>query len=282
MSSKVSRLLRKIFPPPRERTKKVKTNEYYVRVADGDDDLHFRCHSEHEARRARSLNVKEEGTVPWLRSEVRPDDIVNDIGANIGQYSLVAARRLGDEGRVFAFEPHVPTASSTISNILLNQLESRITLFTCALHEGEEFNDFNYHSHGAGSSLSQFGEMDYLGDSFQPAFSERKFGVAIDQLIERGAILPATLIKLDVDGNEPLILRGMKNLLRSGSVRALQVEISPRDCDAIMAILDECGYDYGTRHDTAGGQQLIASGENPDDVSHNVIFRRRVAAQDAA
>lgn len=61
---------------------------------------------EHVQRFIYFFGVYEEGTVRWFRETLRPGMVVLDIGAHVGQYSLIAAGAVGPNGRVHAFEPN--------------------------------------------------------------------------------------------------------------------------------------------------------------------------------
>lgn len=251
----------------------------HVAVRDGDERYVFRCESAIELWRAETLFSKEEGTVKWIRDAVRPGETFYDVGANIGLYTLLAARRVGPGGRVYAFEPHVPNFVSLLHNVGLNRVDAWVVPLCVALHDREGFFDFHYRSVVAGSSMSQLDcrvDGDEVG--FQPMVSERKLGMTVDRLIENAAIGPPHHIKIDVDGNEFLVLKGMQRLLTSAyRPTSLQVEINLRYKAEIFAFLEECGYNQGVRHDTHQGKALLASGSDPATVAYNAVFRPRPA-----
>ncbi len=248
-----------------------------VRATDGRHQLTFICESDIEAWRAETLRTKEEGTVRWIQDNVRSGDVFYDIGANIGLYSMLAAAYVGAQGRVFSFEPHLPNAVSLMRNTIVNGFQSRLSLVTTALHSDDGFLPFNYNATIPGSSMSQLnGTKTDLGESFSPVFSELKHATSIDALIDRNVIPPAGVVKMDVDGNEPYILSGMRTYLRGTSrPRTLQVEISPRYATKIDEILAECGYIRKSRHDTSAGLKKIAKGTPAECVAHNAIYEPR-------
>src|SRR5688572_4994046 len=155
-----------------------------VKVDDGQFTYRFRCETPIEFWRARTLLEKEEGTVRWIRTCVEPGDVFYDIGANIGLYTLLAGRRVGPEGMVYAFEPHVANVQSLLHNVALNELSGRVKVLSCALHEKEGFFDFNYHAADPGTSMSQLNDVRDSNDQpFQPAFAEYKYAVTLDKLV---------------------------------------------------------------------------------------------------
>lgn len=228
--------------------------------------LTFVCDDAIEVSRAQTLFTKEPGTIRWL-ARVTPGDVVYDIGANIGCYTLLAAQRVGDAGHVYAFEPHAANAAHLLRNLHQNHLQRRVTLLTCALSDRVGYGTFRYGSKRPGSSGSQFGEM------AQAAAQELKHVTTIDHLIAEREIMPAAFVKIDIDGHELAVLRGMGHLLAAG-VRSIQTEVSPGARGDISAYFAKAGYRLADRHRTANGEQQVAGGADPDDVTDNAVFVR--------
>jgi FkbM family methyltransferase len=235
----------------------------------------FACGTLEEAARAVTLRVKEEGTVEWLRGETRPDDVFYDIGANIGLYSVVVGVRLGPPGHVYAFEPHAANVEALLRNFALNRLHAVATVTSTPLDSSERWDDFSYMSTSGGSSGSQFGTtLDDHEQPFDPTCRELKFATTVDRLIEQQVVRPPDLVKIDVDGNELLILEGMRETLAGPRPpRAVQVEVNLRHRERLLSFMESVGFAFATRHDTMAGQRRIAAGVDPNEVAHNVIFR---------
>jgi FkbM family methyltransferase len=231
----------------------------------------FRCRSDMEVMRAKSLATKEEGTIGWIHQYVRPGQVFCDIGANIGVYSLVAANAVGPEGTVYSFEPHVVNVGGLLANVVANGYADRVRVMSCALADGDGFFDFQYSSLDAGVAFNQL--MMEGRPSATAAAVEYKTAFSLDSLIARGVVRPPHHVKIDVDGIEPRIVRGMRTLL-TGPDRPLSVQV---ECDKdttaeIHERMRETGYPTAVRHDTLSGKQAIAAGGNPADIAHNVIF----------
>lgn len=219
-----------------------------------------------EQWRVKTLFTKEPGTVRWIQETVTPHDVFYDIGANIGQYALMAAQR---GASVVAFEPHLFNAVSLIRNVQKNKASVRV--ITSALHDEDCFLPFNYLHTMAGSSGSQLGHtVAETGETFVPALIEMKHATTVDRLVREGVILPPTVVKIDVDGNELTVLRGMTQAL--ASVRSLQVEMHPRSESEIANFLVD--FRKVERHYTAFGQQQIDKGIDTLCVFSNVIYER--------
>jgi FkbM family methyltransferase len=240
-----------------------------------DDRFEYRfvCHSQKERNRANRMFEKEKGTIAWIDRHLRPDDVFYDVGANIGTFTIFAGMRLGERGKVIAFEPHVPNASSLVENIFLNGLERKVQLVTAALSNREGYNRFNYHSMYAGASTSQYGRASYEGQSFDPLFVEIKHGCTIDHLCRQNLIEPPDMVKIDVDGLDYEVLEGMRQLMASERrPRSIQIELGTESTPKIMQLCEQLGYVLRERHWTQAGLDHIAQGHAPEEYPHYGIF----------
>ena len=247
-----------------------------IEITNGSSHYRFQCESLLEFARCMKMFIKEPGTCSWIMEEVKPGEIFYDIGANIGAYTILAARSTGENGKVFAFEPHCPSFSRLLNNIRANNLEHIVTPCNFALHDQEGFFSFNYFSGEAATSHSQIGSAQ--GDSkldFQPEISELKYSVSIDCLIFSNEFPPPHHIKIDVDGNELLILEGMSALLKSPKrPKSIQVEIDNKPGKGeIMSFMDRHKFFLAAKHHTRPGLKRISLGQDPEDLLYNAIFR---------
>jgi FkbM family methyltransferase len=247
-----------------------------VHLKDRQFDSIFRCETQVEASRPMGLWVKEEGTMRWLDEELHAGDIFLDIGANIGIYTIAAAHRVGASGKVYAFEPHKMNVLALMRNVAANEFHDRIAVFSCALSDRPSIAQFNYSSVTGGSSGSQFGHARKAGKDaeFAPVAREMVLGTSVDALLADDAIKPPALIKIDVDGNELAILRGMKTLLTGPSrPRAIQVEMNVGEHDAIKEFFATCRYEQAAMHFTSAGKKAAARGIPISEIAYNAIFR---------
>jgi FkbM family methyltransferase len=247
-------------------------------IDDGAHRYTFRCSTTMETWRAMTLLVKEEGTVRFITAEVKPGDVFYDIGANVGPYTLMAAKRVRPNGAVYAFEPHAPNFHSLMENVRLNELGDVVKVMSSALYDREGFFDFNYYESDAGTSMSQLGDnRDDRDRAFRPVFTERKHGTTIDKLIQDRVIDRASLIKMDVDGNELLILKGMKTLLDQAPPRAILIEINLRHKDELYHFLRQHGFEEVDRQYGLRGERAIAAGVDSRSLNYNGLFKSKYA-----
>ena len=83
------------------------------------------------------LGVPYEKTLTLLVTGLHPGDTFIDVGANIGYFTVLAARRVGDTGRVYAFEPHPDARAHLAANLARNGVAHRVEICSDALSDVE-------------------------------------------------------------------------------------------------------------------------------------------------
>lgn len=190
---------------------------------------------------------KEPETVTWIEDFVREGDVVYDIGANVGAYSLLIAKHLNGKGKVYAFEPSFSTFAQLCGNVALNRCGQTVSPMYVALAEHTGMAYFNYTSMDAGTALHALGDGSGIGRVVhrQPILS-----FSLDELIERFAMEAPQHIKLDVDGIEFDILRGARHTLADTGLRTIIVETEEtrEGSDGIRDLLHEAGFVLHSEH----------------------------------
>ena len=127
---------------------------------------------------------------------LRPGQVVFDVGAHMGYYTLIASRAVGPEGKVFSFEP-LP--------FNLRQLRRHVKHNRCANVQimaggvGAESGEGRFVSTGGSAT----GHLAAHGDTPVQLF-------ALDEVVASGQAPPPGLIKIDVEGNELEVLKGAR------------------------------------------------------------------------
>lgn len=187
--------------------------------------------------RAKSC-AKEPMTVRWIQSELRSGDVLYDVGANVGPYSLIAAKVGAGTATVYAIEPGFQNFHQLCRNILLNGCEDCIVPLPIPLCERTRLDLFHYHSLDVGGALHSFSRaIDYKAESFEPRASFGSLGISLDDLVRIPGVARPTLMKIDVDGLEVDVLRGGRDVLRNEGLRSMVIEINEDLEDAASAIL---------------------------------------------
>lgn len=198
--------------------------------------------------------VKEPETIDWIQSFFKKGDVFYDIGANVGAYSLVAAKFLDGDIKVFAFEPGFATFSQLQKNVFTNSFSDCITPLQIALTDETGLQTFNYANTTPGGAMHALGEpVDYKGDSFVPVGKQSVLAYSIDDLVEQFHIPLPNHIKIDVDGIELKILKGAGECLRDPAVKTIIIELEDDDPEAkqIIDFVSSKGFTFKSRHQYA-------------------------------
>lgn len=210
--------------------------------------LHVDSLTEHETRLHSC--AKEPDTVEWIERSMKPGDTFYDVGANVGAYSLIAAKAFNGSVKVFAFEPAFLNFTQLCRNVALNQCQDSITPLSIALSDATSLDSFNYHDLIPGGSLHTLGEaIDYKGDRFEPVLKQPLLGFKTDDLIDQFALPVPTHIKIDVDGIELAILKGADRTLADNTLRSIVVELEEGESEQqITDLLTQKGFRLDARH----------------------------------
>jgi FkbM family methyltransferase len=184
-----------------------------------------------EYEREEFLSVQEESERLLVKNYVKKDMIVFDVGANIGDYSLMLSKLVGDTGKVYAFEP----ASSTF-NKLKERLDKNncknILPFQYAIYSENtqiKFNEFPddfsvWNSIGKPEMLDPSGSGKYISI----VQTEMVEAVKLDDFCQVNQVKSIDYLKVDVEGAESDVFQGAINLLRNKSIKLIQFEISQK------------------------------------------------------
>ncbi len=172
--------------------------------------------------RAESFSSKEPETLEWI-DRIPDGAVLWDIGANVGLYSVYAAKR--KNCRVFAFEPSVFNLELLARNLFLNGLQEKVVILPLALSNSLGSSMMNMTMIDWGGACSTFGkDVGWDGKSINNIFAFRTFGITMDQALSLLDLPVPDFIKMDVDGIEHFILQGGPQTL--DSVQGILVEIN--------------------------------------------------------
>jgi FkbM family methyltransferase len=185
--------------------------------------------SEIEQERAETYLSKEPETLDWLESNLSEKDVLFDVGANIGLYSLYAAK-ISPQCQIYAFEPAAHNYVRLCQNICINKAR-HIVPCNFPLADREAFAFLHVSSLEAGSALHSFGEPSIYGNGSAPvAIRQGALSTTLDTLVLKHQIPQPTLLKIDVDGTEEHILGGAQSILENKALRSVLVEVNLTDC----------------------------------------------------
>ncbi len=180
----------------------------------------------------------------FMNRFLRPGDVFVDIGANIGLFTLIAAHRVGNAGRVYAFEPCMETYLRLLNNVQLNHL-SNASCHHMALSDNTGQLEMNISLDGfdAYNSMAQ----PIAGTSF--SFENVNATTWDNFAQENNLVGRVTMMKIDVEGWEFRVLAGGCETLSRKDAPVLQVEFSEKasrsagsSCASLYHQLEELGY----------------------------------------
>lgn len=150
-----------------------------------------------------------------FEKQIKEGDTVLDLGANVGYYTLIAAKLVGDNGRVYAFEPDPLNFSYLQKNIKLNGFDNCIMEQKAISDKNENSkfylneNDFSMHSMYSTEGTKKNIEIETI--KLDGYFNNNK----------------VDFIKIDIEGGEYWALQGMRSILESNKNIKIFTEFNP-------------------------------------------------------
>lgn len=179
-----------------------------------------------ELFRFRTYASKEPETLDWIEKNFASSDVVYDVGANIGLYTLYAARFA--KCKVFAFEPESQNFGRLMANIVHNKLCDKVISYSLAVSDESKLDVLHVGSMDAGHALHNFGSPNtqYHGDNYKAPILQGSMSITVDELWMKWGLPQPTHIKVDVDGLEEQIIRGALKTLSNPKCKTILVEIN--------------------------------------------------------
>lgn len=193
--------------------------------------------------------IFEPESLDFIRDHLKLGQTFLDIGANIGYLSLFCSKLVGSSGRVIAFEPGDFAFNLLKRNKELNKFD-HLEIYQAGFGERDEIVEFN-------SGAPGLEVYNSLGNIVHPSADPTQFNKISVQLFQGSTWLRnhniehIDLMKLDVEGGEYAVLKGMREMFQSQKISRLLIEITNEMSQAfgyhssdIILMLRECGYDW--------------------------------------
>ena len=164
------------------------------------------------------LGVFEPRETRWARSRLRPGMTFVDVGANIGYYTLLGAQSVGSGGRILAIEPGPYAYRRLQETVERNRLEQVTTL---PIAVGAEAGRLPLYIPPENSG--NYSPTMLPSEGGTPVETEVR---TLDDLLEEHGVERVDLLKLDVEGFEPAVLRGARRALAEGRIGAALCEFN--------------------------------------------------------
>jgi FkbM family methyltransferase len=158
-------------------------------------------------------------------------DIVVDIGAHMGRYTIISSKRVGANGKVVAIEAHPSNFEMLKSNIKLNQLTNVIPLNYAAYSKETKINLY-LPDEESGYTMHHSIMSNYVFTKYKDKTEDKFVEVSantLDYLLQLNEITDVNWVKIDVEGAEFEVLKGASNVLSKSKDIALLIEVHGKD-----------------------------------------------------
>lgn len=203
----------------------IQGSKMYLNVKDKDKALRktFRAYAKYR--------IHEETTTELLKSILKSEDVFIDLGANIGYFSLLAAKIVGKKGCVFSFEPETKNYKYLNINKELNKYNQLITIQKALSNVNGKTNlficpyDTGHHTINQIDGITSYETSEiYSPDNINYNQIET---ITLDDFMSNQKINKVDLIKMDVEGAEMLALAGMEQTIKKNDNIKMIIEYFP-------------------------------------------------------
>jgi FkbM family methyltransferase len=192
--------------------------------------------------------------------------VLVDIGANVGMYTIWAAKTRN--ARVFAFEPESQNYAVLNRNIARNGLHDRVLDFFLSLSDAAGFGTLQLSQFGFGGSVHQFSSG---AGTKRVGYLQGSCSSTLDILVADGVVPVPDYVKIDVDGLEPRIVKGARKTFADPRVKSVLIEVDTR-VESHWEMVDlmlELGFDYDPQQVERAQRK-----EGPFQGVGNYVFKR--------
>lgn len=181
--------------------------------------------------------LHETGLEYFLAKHLLKGDSFIDVGANFGHVSMLVAKLLGSDVNIIAFEPN-PVLARSIDEHFSKQGLSKVTVTNCALGESESLLTLTIPGavSGLGNLLGRVDDDDHEGTESYSVQVKTADSILTEWLAQHRELKGRLVVKIDVEGFELSVLRGMREVLKEVSICI--IEVSPNWIGGRDGVLD--------------------------------------------
>lgn len=172
-------------------------------------DITFRTGHGRLKWRVDSFFEEEPLMIEWIRSFSK-EDIFLDIGANVGMYTIAA---LTKNCKVYSVELDPKNISILFDNLYLNKYFDNCLILPFAVGDKNKIEKIYYRDFSVGDALQSIGKETPLPTITGKKFYMQQMIFDLDQVFKHFNLVYPTKVKIDVDGNEKIVLMGAKDLI---------------------------------------------------------------------
>lgn len=171
----------------------------------------------------------------WMSERLRPGDVFIDVGANVGYFSLLGSRCVGEAGYVVAIEASPANFSTLRANLDRNRARNVRAVNVAASDHRATVKLF-------GGPSSHTGLASVLAEQGAGVEGEVE-SAPLGELVTRSEWERTRLVKIDVEGAEGLVVAGLAGLLEDAPADLeLVVEVHPGNGERVVPALEAAGF----------------------------------------
>jgi FkbM family methyltransferase len=199
----------------------------------------------------------------FLDKYLREGMVFVDVGANIGSYTLFAAKRVAPTGKVYAFESENETFEKMLHNIEINDFDNIVAKNLAVGNKESEVEIVK--DLDTAKSYVRISEPNSV-----PSFLEKNPMICLDRYFEQHSVHKVDYLKIDVEGFEYNVVKGGKNFIKKNIPSIIQIELineflrrSGSDVSSVCKLIKDLGYNFYKLSETSEKLMRIPIGAKP-------------------
>ena len=157
-----------------------------------------------------------------VKNEIKSNDVVIDIGAHIGYFTLLFAMLVGPKGKVFSFEPEPKNFELLKKNVEINNYDNVTTECKVVSDKNKKCTLYTFETSSGANRI-------YKPDDQSNSKPIEVDSISLDEYFKDSEFLKKIkFIKIDVEGAEILVLKSMKSILKENNDIKLLLEFNPK------------------------------------------------------
>ena len=214
--------------------------------------------------RAKSLLTEEPLMITWIRSMHR-DDVVLDVGANVGIYTIPIAKRVQT---VYACELDPLNIAILKENMYLNAVTENVVVLPFACGDSAKIVDVKFRDLAYGDALQLIEGGDPQNTRLgHQNHSSKVVQFSLDDIFVKLDISRPNKVKIDVDGNEITVLQGMKDLIRGANEVYFEDSLSD-SCREVVQFLLSTGFE---KYQSV---EMFSKNNKNQIIGENIVFKK--------
>ena len=214
--------------------------------------------------RAKSLLTEEPLMITWIKS-MQSDDVVLDVGANVGIYSIPIAKKVKT---IYACELDPLNIAILKENVFLNAVTDNVVVLPFACGDSAKIVNIKFRdlAYGDALQLIEGGDPQNTRLGWQ-THSAKAVQFSLDDIFMKLNLTRPNKIKIDVDGNELTVLQGMKDLIRDANEVYFEDSFSD-SCQEVVRFLFSEGFEK------VQSVEVFSKNNKKQMILENIVFKK--------